>query len=180
MVYLEARGNCSVVTSPILSCAWSLCVLLPVMLILTYCGRIYSKNCFFFYKKKHKNKSVHLSIWTYLGWFISNNSNATILTNLVKFFVVSHLTRFTRHVPVHMKIQEIGRKKWVSSLKSHKLRWAMDKNKKWIGRKNLGHQSILELQLTLIETDLVHSEFEIALNMHSVHTRLKFELISRV
>ena len=60
-----------------------------------------------------------------------------------------------------MKIQEIGQKKWVSSLKSHKLRWAMDKNKKWIGRKNLGHQSILELQLTLIETDLVHSEFEI-------------------
>ena len=35
----------------------------------------------------------------------------------------------------------------------------MDKNKKWIGRKNLGHQSILELQLTLIETDLVHSGF---------------------
>ena len=25
----------------------------------------------------------------------------------------------------------------------------------------MGHQSILELQLTLIETDLVHSEFEI-------------------
>ena len=59
-----------------------------------------------------------------------------------------------------MKIQEIGQKKWVSSLKSHKLRWAMDKNKKWIGRKNLGHQSILELQLTLIETDLVHSDSE--------------------
>ena len=76
-----------------------------------------------------------------------------------------------------MKIQEIGRKKWVSSLKSHKLRWAMDKNKKWIGRKNLGHQSILELQLTLIETDLVHSEFEIAWNIHS---RLNFVFLYRM
>ena len=44
----------------------------------------------------------------------------------------------------------------------------------------MGHQSILELQLTLIETDLVHSGFEIALNMHSMHSRLNFVFLYRM
>ena len=48
------------------------------------------------------------------------------------------LNKITRHVPVHMKIQEIGQKKWVSSLKSHKLRWAMDKKQEMNWEKEFG------------------------------------------
>ena len=76
-----------------------------------------------------------------------------------------------------MKIQELGQKKWVSSLKSHKLRWAMDKKQEMNWEKEFGSPEYFGVQLILIETDLVHSGFEIAWNMHS---RLNFVFLYRM
>ena len=40
----------------------------------------------------------------------------------------------------------------------------------------MGHQSILELQLTLIETDLVHSGFEIARLEYALSPKFRVSL----